>query len=113
MTFGVQNQGTQRIEACVGEERSVHSGTKGVLQIVDHPYCLKLFSLEPQAYVEWTEEIGVPDVAPGQIHLSIEVAIVDPNACERYGCYRMTLRTGAQTEARAPTSPKRIVSLKS
>jgi len=110
VTFRVQNQGARKIDGCIGSARSVSSNGIGVIRLVDHPYCLKQFSLVPQAHVEWTEELSLPDVAPGRVFLSIEVQIVHPRACERkFGCYATDISTGAYTEARTATSPRRFV----
>jgi hypothetical protein len=64
--------------------------------VVDHPRCQRLFTLDPGEALTWPEDLQVPDIGPGAAELTVSVDILYPRRCHQlYGCYGLWLKAPA------------------
>jgi hypothetical protein len=88
--FALTNHGREEIDACLGPERAVtyrsSSGLGSWFTLIDHPGCLREFKLQPGETMTWPETLRVPNLSQGRIEVEVEVQIVNPQRCGRFGC---------------------------
>jgi hypothetical protein len=95
--FKLSNQGATVAEACLGPGRSVSyssSGRSGTsMTFVDHPGCVREFTLQPSGEMTWREELEVPTVAHGIVEVEVDVEVVNPRRCGGCGCSTIELHS--------------------
>ena len=93
----LRNDGEFTVEGCLGESKGYNMvGTKdarGLVNVVDHPGCVKRFILNPGQALEWSEPISVIDVGVGPARANVWVQVTDPTECDQYGCDAITVKS--------------------
>jgi hypothetical protein len=96
-TFKLLNQGPETAKACLGPSRSVwytSSGSSGVSGTsVDHPGCMREFTLQPKSDMTWREELKVAAVSWETLEVQVDLQIVNPRRCRGVGCSAIELRS--------------------
>jgi hypothetical protein len=92
LALRLSNISTAPLDACVAEGWTYHVfGTKrdaGHASVIDHPGCVRRFSLKPGESLEWAMPITIGEVGPGPARLFASVQISLLKGChELYGCY--------------------------
>jgi hypothetical protein len=88
-SFEMTNRGSTTAKACLGPSRSVSyrlsssSGTTSTF--VDHPGCTREFTIQPGGVMSWTETLEVPRLSQGRVDLQVDVQIVNPRRCGKWG----------------------------
>jgi hypothetical protein len=99
--FVLTNVGTQRIDACFGEawEFTLMNDKRKVerTHLSVHSLCESHFSADPGQQVTKEGVIAVPDVGLGPAEMTGWVEVVDPKACDRYGCDSVYISSESKT----------------
>jgi hypothetical protein len=88
-SFEMTNHGSTIAKACLGPSRSVSyqlsssSGTSSTL--VDHPGCTREFTIQPGSVMSWAETLEVPRLSQGRVDLQVDIQIVNPRRCRKWG----------------------------
>ena len=92
--FLLENIGTRALVACRYAESTLHFWGIDAKYVksrlgpaVDHQYCETKMRIAPGETIRWIENVEVPKVEPGSVKIMASVRVVDPNDCDRYGCY--------------------------
>ena len=92
----LDNSGTTTAHACLGPGRNVDyrfgSSGGGTIAGVDHPGCVREFSIPPGGSMAWTETLRV-SLSQGPGEVSARVQIVNPRRCSAVGCTAFDLRS--------------------
>jgi hypothetical protein len=108
----IHNRGPRMLDACLGPSRGVsvlsdnrtggdgRSAFGGSASLVDHPGCQRRFTLEPGGHLAWKESVGVPNVVAGPAVLMVQIQVVSPHHCDRYGCYDTVLTASTRATIR-------------
>jgi hypothetical protein len=96
MTFHLRNISDKQVDACVAEGWTYHVfGAKredGAASVIDHPSCVRRFSLKPSESLEWEKPITIGEVGLGEARLFASVQLSLLQGChELYGCYATNL----------------------
>jgi hypothetical protein len=98
--FAITNSGPHAVNACLGPSRSVSYKTSGFSGIrsnfVDHPGCMREFTIEPGRGMTWSEVIDVPHLSESPVDVEVEVEVVNPRRCSAVGCTSATLKSNNQ-----------------
>jgi hypothetical protein len=98
--FTVTNGGPYAVTACLGPSRSVSYDTSGPSGIrftgVDHPGCMREFTIEPGQDMTWSEVLEVPHLSHTRVEVEVEVEVVNPRRCGGAGCTSTKLRSNKQ-----------------
>jgi hypothetical protein len=94
----LSNDSKETITACLGPSRTVSyqgSGTGGALMAsVDHPGCMRAFTLGPARSMSWQEMLKIGSVGGGS-KIEVNVEIVNPKQCGGWGCTATDVRSNA------------------
>ena len=98
VTYRLLNTYSEPIAACIGvSNHYTFFGPAGVAQrlgpVVDHPYCVRPFNLEPHDTLVWTDTATVLPAGPGKTRFFAHLHIVHPKDCDIYGCYDIHLKS--------------------
>jgi len=91
-TWVLRNLTETSIAACLSERWGytvigTHDAP-GRGRLVDHPRCHRAFMLDPGDTLEWPEVLEIPSsLGPGPLRVHGWVYVVQPDNCDRYGCY--------------------------
>ncbi len=83
------NRGDSTAKACLGESRSVSSragswsGTSSTF--VDHPGCMREFTIAPGGNMAWRETLEVRHLPDEAVEAKVDVQIVKPRRCGNWG----------------------------
>lgn len=95
--FAVANRGREAINACLGPSRSVSyystSGLGTSFSFVDHPGCVRAFTIQPGENMTWSETLEVPRLSQGRVEVEVGVQVANPQRCGRFGCSTIELRS--------------------
>jgi len=98
--FSVSNGGPHAVNACLGPSRSVSVETSGPqatsFHSVDHPGCMREFTLEPGRDITWSEVIEVPHLSETRVDVEVDVEVVNPRRCDGWGCRATRLKSDKQ-----------------
>lgn len=99
--FTVSNGGRHAVNACLGPSRSVSVETSGPqatsFTFVNHPGCMREFTLEPGRDMTWSEVIDVPHLSETRVNVEVDVEVVNPRRCGGAGCRSTRLKSNKQT----------------
>lgn len=96
-SFELTNRGSTSAKACLGPSRSVSykgassGGTGGTS--VDHPGCMREFTIQPGGVMSWAETLEVPRLSQGRVEVEVSVQIVNPRRCGGVGCPAIDLKS--------------------
>ena len=96
-TFRLTNRGSTAAKACLGLSRSVSyklassSGTSS--NFVNHPGCMREFTIQPGGVMAWAETLDVPRLSHGRVELEVDVQLVNPRRCGSTGCTAFDLKS--------------------
>jgi len=106
--FTITNGGSHAVNACLGPSRAVWykvgtSGPSGVSSNwIDHPGCMKEFTMEPGRDMTWSEVLKVPYLSETpveggvEVEVEVEVEVVNPRRCGSFGCTSTSLKSNKQ-----------------
>lgn len=84
-TFILRNRGSRPALACLGPARSVSyevASSSGVsFSFVNHPACMREFTIQPGREMTWAETLEVPQLPEGRVQLQIDVQIMNSQRC--------------------------------
>jgi len=97
-SFELSNHGSTSGTACLGPSRSVSykvgSSTGTTIHRVDHPGCMREFTIQSGGAMSWTETLEVPRLPDGRAEVEVSVQIVDPRRCGRWAaCAAIDLKS--------------------
>jgi hypothetical protein len=101
--FTLTNEGSAAFDGCFGPEWGVNlilqgGRDAGHLEIVDHPGCIKRFSLSPGERIEWSQTVALADLRAGEAKVNGWLKVVDPRACDqKFGCYDASVTSRLMT----------------
>jgi hypothetical protein len=87
-SFELANHGSTSATACLGPSRTVSykvassSGTS--VHSVDHPGCMREFTIQSGGVMSWAEILEVPRLPDGRGEIDVSVQIVNPRRCGRW-----------------------------
>jgi hypothetical protein len=91
--FTLTNRGSEEFDGCFGPEWGINlilenGRDAGSREMVDHPNCIKRFTLPPGEKIEWSKTIDFENLPLCRAKFNGWIKVVDPKACDRqYGCY--------------------------
>ena len=96
--FELTNRGSTSAKACLGPSRSVSykvSSSIGTSStFVDHPGCMREFTIQSGGAMSWDEALEVPRLSQGLVEVEVSVQIVNPRRCGGWGsCATTDLRS--------------------
>lgn len=103
--FTIANEGRNAVNACLGPSRSVSyttstagGGSAGGVSFmsVDHPGCMKEFTMPPGRDMSWSEVIDVPHISESRVDVEVVVEVVNPRRCGGWGCRSARLTSDKQ-----------------
>lgn len=96
--FELTNRGSTSAKACLGPSRSVSykvassSGTSS--RFVDHPGCMREFTIQPGGVMSWAETLEVPRLSQSRVAVEVSVQVVNPRRCGGWGtCAAIDLKS--------------------
>lgn len=99
--FTLANGGPDAVSACLGPGRSVSYQTSGYggtsFTWIDHPGCVREFTITPAGEMTWSEVLEVPNVSEGRGSFEVAVEVVNPRRCDGAGCTSIRLTSDKQT----------------
>ena len=96
-SFELTNRGSTSAKACLGPPRSVSykvassSGTSS--NFVNHPGCMREFTIQSGGVMAWAETLEVPRLSQGRVELEVDVQVVNPRRCGSAGCTAFDLKS--------------------
>jgi hypothetical protein len=94
------NSGPRAVNACLGPSRNVSVDTSGpqasTFNSIDHPGCVREFTLEPGRDMTWSEVIDVPHLSETRVDVEVDVEVVNPRRCGGWGCTSTDIRSNKQ-----------------
>jgi hypothetical protein len=93
--FELTNRGSSHARACFGPNRTVYYetglGSGGIsggssMSVLDHPGCIREFTIQPGAVLAWDETLEVPSLSSGRVGVEVSIQIVNPRRCGGLGC---------------------------
>jgi len=84
-SFELANHGSTSATACLGPSRSLSykvgslSGTS--VHRVDHPGCMREFTIQSGGVMLWTETLEVTRLPAGRVEVEVTVQIANPRRC--------------------------------
>ena len=97
-SFELANRGSTSATACLGPSRTVSykvassSGTS--VHSVDHPGCMREFTIQSGGVMSWAESLQVPRLPDGPGEIDVSVQIVNPRRCGGWGtCAAIDLKS--------------------
>ena len=109
LEMSLRNKSQAAAVACLGPGRIVASSTGAVeMTMVDHPGCLREFTILPGKTMKWSERFEAetgPDCRDVNVDVEIEVEVVNPRRCGSVGCSSTWLKS-ARRRLQPPADPK-------
>lgn len=106
VVYVLSNTGPSPVRGCVtfgaGFDLWVSGAVRQNFENVDHPTCQRKFTLAPTEKLEWSEELIVRDLTPGDATLTGWVKLAIPQSCGEYGCDEFLLRASRERLAVVP-----------
>ena len=96
-SFELTNGGSTSAKACLGPSRTVSyevassSGTTS--SFVNHPGCMREFTIQAGGVMAWAETLEVPRLSQGRVELEVDVQLVNPRRCGSAGCTAFDLKS--------------------
>jgi hypothetical protein len=99
--FTVNNAGSGPVNACLGPVKRVSYDTSGpvggmTFMSNSHPGCMREFTLEPGRGMTWSEAIEMAHLSETRVDVEVEVEVMNPRRCGRFGCATTTLQSNKQ-----------------
>jgi hypothetical protein len=100
LDLSLRNRGNSAAVACLGPGRSVSSSAgAGMMTLVDHPGCVREFTIPPGEAMTWSERLDTQapsEAGAGQdVQVEVEIEIVNPRRCGSFGCSSTWLKPAA------------------
>jgi hypothetical protein len=96
-SFEFTNRGSADAKACLGLSRNVSyrtessSGTS--FRWVDHPGCMREFTIQSGGVMSWDETLEVSRLPQGHVEVEVAVQIVNPRRCGGWRCAALDLKS--------------------
>ncbi len=65
---------------------------------VDHPGCVREFTIEPGKTMRWRETLPVSGLSSGRVELGVEIEVVNPRRCGGFGCTSIQFKSTNKRE---------------
>jgi hypothetical protein len=97
-TLELANRGSTSARACLGPSRTVSykvaSSSGTTVHSVDHPGCMREFTIQSVGVMSWAETLEVPRLPDGRVEVAVSVQIVNPRRCGSFGrCATIDLKS--------------------
>src|SRR5262245_14403586 len=93
--FALTNNGSAVFEGCFGPSWGVSvivgGHNAGYMVGSDHPSCVERLTLLPRQTIVWSKTVPLNNLRPGTAKVTGWVKVVDPAACQRYGCHEVSV----------------------
>jgi len=96
-SFALTNRSRTTAMACLGPDRTVSFrvgssvGARG--SYVDHPGCVREFTIQGENVMSWTETLEVSDLSKRRADVEVSVQIVNPRRCSGGSCASFELKS--------------------